>query len=156
MNRVVITGLGIYSCIGKNLGEVKESLYTGKSGIVLLPERKEFGYRSGLTGFVERPNLKGVLDRRARLMMPEQAEYAFVATQEALQMAGIDSDYLHNTEIGLIYGNDSSARPVVEGTDIVREKKDTMMLGSGYVFQTMNSTVNMNLATIFKTRGVNF
>ena len=156
MNRVVITGLGIYSCIGKNLQEVKESLYQGKSGIVLLPERKEFGYRSGLTGFVERPNLKGVLDRRARLMMPEQAEYAFVATQEALKMAGMDTQYLDNHELGLIFGNDSSALPVIEGIDIVRVKKDTMMLGSGYVFQTMNSTVNMNLATIFKIRGVNF
>jgi 3-oxoacyl-[acyl-carrier-protein] synthase I len=156
MNRVVITGLGIYSCIGKNLEEVKESLYMGRSGIILQPERKEFGYRSGLTGFVDRPNLKGVLDRRARLMMPEQAEYAFVSTQEALQHANIDSSYIQQTDIGLIFGNDSSAKPVVEGTDIVREKKDTMMLGSGYVFQTMNSTVNMNLATIFKTRGVNF
>ena len=156
MNRVVITGLGIYSCIGKNLDEVKESLYQGRSGIVLLPERKEFGYRSGLTGFVEKPNLKGVLDRRARLMMPEQAEYAFVSTQEALQMAGMDNDFLDKQEIGLIFGNDSSAEPVIEGMDIVRVKKDTMMLGSGYVFQTMNSTVNMNLATIFKIRGVNF
>jgi 3-oxoacyl-[acyl-carrier-protein] synthase I len=156
MNRVVITGLGAYSCIGKNLIEVKDSLYKGTSGIVLLPERKAFGYRSGLTGFVERPNLKGILDRRARLMMPEQAEFAFVATQEALQMANMGADYIDTAEIGLIYGNDSSAEPVIEGVDIVREKKDTMMLGSGYVFQTMNSTVNMNLATIFKIRGVNF
>ncbi len=138
MNRVVITGIGIYSCIGKNLGEVKESLFTGRSGIVLLPERNAFGYRSGLTGFVERPNLKSLLDRRARLMMPEQAEFAFVATQEALQMARLDNEYLDKEEIGLIYGNDSSTKPVIEGTDIVREKKDTMMLGSGYVFQTMN------------------
>ncbi len=156
MNRVVITGLGIYSCIGKNLEEVKASLYTGKSGIVLLPERKEFGYRSGLTGYVERPNLKGILDRRARVMMPEQADYAFVSTREALQMAGLQQDYMEAHEVGLIFGNDSSTQPVIEGTDIVREKKDTMMLGSGYVFQTMNSTVNMNLATIFKTKGVNF
>ncbi len=103
MNRVVITGLGIYSCLGKNLAEVKESLYTGRSGIVLLPERKAFGYRSGLTGYVERPNLKNVLDRRARLMMPEQAEYAFVATQEALQMANMDAAYLEQAEIGLIF-----------------------------------------------------
>ncbi len=156
MNRVVITGLGIYSCIGANLDEVKQSLRAGKSGIIFSPERKEFGYASALTGFVNRPNLKGVLDRRARLMMPEQAEFAYVSTQEALQMAGIDADYLEQHEIGLLFGNDSSAKPVIEGVDIVREKKDTMMLGSGYVFQTMNSTVNMNLATIFKIRGINF
>src|SRR5580704_4231040 len=101
MNRVAITGLGIYSCIGTNREAVKESLYQGRSGIILQPERKEFGYRSGLTGFVERPNLKGLLDRRARLMMPEQAEYAFVATQEALQLARIDAEYIQQTEIGL-------------------------------------------------------
>src|ERR1035437_10188556 len=106
MNRVVITGLGIYSCIGKNLQEVKESLYKGKSGIILLPERKAFGYRSGLTGFVERPNLKGVLDRRARLMTPEQAEFAYVATREALQMANLTAENMEQTEIGLIFGND--------------------------------------------------
>ena len=156
MNRVVITGLGIYSCIGYNLDDVKRSLRAGKSGIIYSPERKDFGYASALTGFVERPNLKGQLDRRARLMMPEQAEFAYVATQEALKMAQIDTAYLDNNEIGLLYGNDSSAKPVIEGVDIVREKKDTMMLGSGYVFQTMNSTVNMNLATIFKVRGINF
>ena len=78
MNRVVITGMGIYSCIGKNLAEVKESLYVGKSGIILDPVRKEYGYRSGLTGFVERPDLKGLLDRRARIMLPEQGEYAYL------------------------------------------------------------------------------
>ena len=156
MNRVVITGLGIYSCIGSNLGEVKQSLYTGRSGIIFSPERKEFGYASALTGWVDRPNLKGQLDRRARLMMPEQAEFAYVSTREALDMAGIDNAYLEQNEIGLLFGNDSSAKPVIEGVDIVREKKDTMMLGSGYVFQTMNSTVNMNLATIFKIRGINF
>ncbi len=92
MTRVVITGLGIYSCIGKNLDEVRDSLFKGKSGIILDQERKQFGYRSGLTGFVERPALKGLLDRRARIMLPEQGEYAYVATLEAMKNAGIDQD----------------------------------------------------------------
>ncbi|MEV4885606.1 beta-ketoacyl-[acyl-carrier-protein] synthase family protein [Chitinophaga ginsengisegetis] len=156
MNRVVITGMGIYSCIGKDMQEVKDSLYQGKSGIVLDPERKTFGYRSGLTGYIERPELKGLLDRRARLMMPEQAEFAYMATREALAQAGMTSEYIDSTPIGLLYGNDSSAKPVVEANDVMRAKKDTMLVGSGSVFQTMNSTVNMNLATIFKLRGVNF
>lgn len=156
MNRVVITGIGIYSCIGKNLSEVRESLYKGKSGIVLDQARKEMGYRSGLTGSVEKPQLKGVLDRRARIMMPEQAEYAFIATTEALANAKIDTDFLAQREVGVIYGNDSSAQPVIEATDIIREKKDTMLVGSGSVFQALNSTVNMNLATIFKLKGINF
>lgn len=156
MNRVVITGIGIYSCIGKDLEEVRESLFQGRSGIVLDEDRKEFGYRSGLTGNISRPELKGLLDRRARLMMPEQAEYAYMSTREALAIAGLDQDYLASHEVGLLFGNDSSARPTIEAIDIIREKKDTMLVGSGSVFQTMNSTVNMNLATIFRLKGINF
>lgn len=156
MNRVVITGLGIYSCIGRNLNEVRESLYKGKSGIILDPIRKEYGYRSGLTGFVDRPDLKGLLDRRARIMLPEQGEYAYMSTLEALNMAGIDDEYMGGHEIGILFGNDSSAKAVIEANDIIREKKDTMLVGSGSVFQTMNSTVTMNLATIFKFKGINF
>jgi 3-oxoacyl-[acyl-carrier-protein] synthase-1 len=156
MNRVVITGLGIYSCIGKNLTEVKNSLYQGKSGIVLNTERKAMGYRSGLTGYVEPPHLKGVLDRRARIMLPEQGEYAYMSTVEALHTAGLDQDYIDKHEVGVIFGNDTSAKPVIDAIDIIRAKKDTMMVGSGSVFQVLNSTVNMNLATIFKLKGINF
>jgi 3-oxoacyl-[acyl-carrier-protein] synthase-1 len=156
MNRVVITGLGIYSCIGKDLGQVKNSLFEGKSGIIYDPGRKEMGFRSALTGFVERPNLKGILDRRARIMLPEQGEFAYMATLQALAQAGIDSEYIHDNEIGILYGNDSSAKSTIEAVDIMRQKKDTMLVGSGAVFQTMNSTVTMNLATIFKLRGINF
>jgi len=156
MNRVVITGLGIYSCIGKNLEEVRDSLFQGKSGIILDLNRKEFGYRSGLTGYVDPPALKGLLDRRARIMLPEQGEYAYMATVEALREADIDQDWIDSREVGIIYGNDSSAQPVIEATDIIRAKKDTMLVGSGSVFQTMNSTVTMNLSTIFKLKGINF
>lgn len=156
MNRVVITGLGIYSSIGKNLSEVRQSLYEGRSGIILDPARKEMGYRSSLTGFVERPVLKGLLDRRARVMLAEQGEFAYMATIEALGLAGIEQDFMDRNEVGLIYGNDSSAQPVIEAIDIIREKKDTMLVGSGNVFQVLNSTVNMNLATIFRLKGINF
>ena len=156
MNRVVITGLGIYSCIGKNLTEVRESLYKGRSGIILDPARKAMGYRSGLTGHVEKPQLKGVLDRRARIMLPEQGEYAYLSTVEALATAGLAADYLDSHEVGVIFGNDSSAQPVIEAIDIIRQKKDTSLVGSGSVFKVLNSTVNMNLATIFRLKGINF
>lgn len=156
MKRVVITGIGIWSCLGKNLDEVRDSLYAGKSGIILDPARKEFGYRSGLTGTCERPQLKNLLDRRSRLMLSEPGEYAYMATLEALKVAGIDQDYLDHHEAGIIYGNDSTAEAVVTSTDIMREKKNTQFAGSGAVFQTMNSTVNMNMATIFKLKGINF
>jgi len=156
MNRVVITGMGIYSVIGKNLNEVKDSLYLGKSGVILDPVRKAMGFRSALTGMVERPVLKGVLDRRMRIGMAEQGEYAYIATLEALKVAGIEQSFIDQHEVGILFGNDSSAVPVVESVDILRNKKDTMMIGSGYIFQSMNSTISMNLSVIFRLKGINF
>ena len=153
--KVVITGMGIYSCLGKNLDEVRDSLYNAKSGIIFDPERKAMGFRSALTAFVEVPDLKNVLNRNQRNYMPEQAKYAYMATCEALSNARLDMDYIEQHEIGVLYGNDSSAEAVVRSVDIMREKKDTMLIGSGGIFQSMNSTVTMNLACIFKLKGIN-
>ncbi|SHE38996.1 beta-ketoacyl-[acyl-carrier-protein] synthase family protein [Chryseobacterium vrystaatense] len=154
-NRVVITGMGIYSCIGTSLEEVKESLYQGKSGIALVQERKEFGFRSGLTGVVPKPDLKNLLNRRQRISMGEESEYAYLATSDALRQAGIYQDFLDAHEVGILYGNDSVSQAVVESIDIAREKKDTTLMGSGAIFKSMNSTVTMNLSTIFKLKGIN-
>ena len=156
MGRVVITGMGIWSCLGTGLDQVRDSLFAGKSGIGIDPARKEYGYRSLLTGIVEPPVLKGLLDRRLRAGMSEEAEYAFMASREAFANAGIDDDYLLANEVGVIFGNDSSAKPVIETNRIMDEYKDTAMLGSGLIFQSMNSTVNMNMSTVFHLRGVNF
>ncbi|MBQ6871973.1 MAG: beta-ketoacyl-[Bacteroidales bacterium] len=153
--RVVITGMGIYSCLGKTLEEVRDSLYYGKSGIIFDPARKEMGFRSALTAHLEIPDLKKELSRNQRVYMPEQAKYAYCATVDALRHANIDQDYLNAHEVGLLYGNDSSADPVVKSVDTMREKKDTTLVGSGAIFQSMNSTVTMNLACIFKLKGMN-
>lgn len=154
--RVVITGMGIYSCIGKNKEEVLKSLFVGKSGIGIVPERRELGYRSALSGILEKPNLKNLLDRRQRLCLSEHGHYAYVATLEALHQASISPDYLKLNEVGILYGNDSSAEAVINGVDIMREKKNTVLVGSGNIFQSMNSTITMNLSTIFNLRGINF
>lgn len=156
MGRVVITGMGIWSCLGKNVDEVKESLHAGKSGIGVDQDRLEYGFRSGLTGMVERPVLKGILDRRTRVGLSEEAEYAFMASKEAFDMAKVDDQYLLDNEVGVIIGNDSSAKAVVDAAEIMNDKHDTAMIGSGLIFQGMNSTVNMNMSTIFHLRGVNF
>lgn len=156
MRRVVITGMGIWSCIGTSIDEVKASLYGGKSGIGIEAERLEYGFRSPLTGIVPRPVLKGVLDRHLRRSLPEEAEYAFMASSQALEMAGIDNSCLDTHEIGCIFGNDSSARPVIEAAKIMEEKKDTELLGQSFIFQSMNSTVSMNISTIFRLKGINF
>ena len=135
--------------------EVLDSLYNGKSGIIVDPERKEMGFRSALTGNLMTPDLKGELSRSQRVFMPQQAKFAYCATRDALRDAGVDEEYLAVHEVGLLYGNDSSAVPVVQSVDIMREKKDTTMCGSGAIFQSMNSTVTMNLDCIFKLKGIN-
>lgn len=155
--RVVITGMGIWSCLGTDIETVKNSLYSGKSGIGLQSERLEYGYRSGLTGIVEKPVItKQMLDRHTRAGMSEEAQYAYMASRQAFEQANIDDQYLHGNEVGCIFGNDSSAKPVIEASKIMDEKHDSAMLGYGIIFQSMNSTVNMNLSTIFHLRGVNF
>jgi 3-oxoacyl-[acyl-carrier-protein] synthase I len=93
MNRVVITGMGIYSVLGKNIEDVRNSLYEGKSGIVFDESRKPLGFRSGLTGYLERPVLKGILDRRSRIGLAEQGEYAYLSTLEAMKHANLDPTY---------------------------------------------------------------
>lgn len=155
--RVVITGMGIWSCLGTDLETVKQSLYEGKSGIGLQSERLEYGYRSALTGIVEEPVItKKMLDRHTRAGMPEEARYAYMSSLQAFEQANISDEYLRENEIGCIFGNDSSAKPVIEASKIMDEKHDSAMLGYGLIFQSMNSTVNMNLSTIFHLRGVNF
>lgn len=154
--RVVITGMGIWSCLGQNLNEVKESLYAGRSGIGVERERLDYGYRSGLTGLVPRPQLKGVIDRRLRVGLSEEAEYAYMASRQAFEQSLMDEAYLRENEVGILFGNDSSAKPVIEAARILDEKHDSALLGSGLIFQSMNSTVTMNLSTIFHLRGINF
>lgn len=155
MSRVVITGMGIYSCLGINLQEVKDSLFTGKSGIIFDQERKDYGYRSFLTGKVPEPNIKKLLTRRERISMGQESQYAYIATLEALKNAKIDEKFLKTNEVGILYGNDSTAKSIIESNDKVREKGDTTLVGSGAIFKCMNSTVTMNLATIFKLTGIN-
>ena len=157
MRRVVITGMGIWSCLGTDLETVKDSLYQGRSGIVLDQDRLSYGYRSGLMGKVETPVItKQMLDRHTRAGMSEEAQYAYMASRQAFEQAMVDDNYLREHEVGCIFGNDSSAKPVIESAKIMDEKHDSAMLGYGLVFQSMNSTVNMNLSTIFHLRGVNF
>ena len=156
MRRVVVTGMGIWSCIGRDKAEVCASLRAGKSGIGSDEARKEYGFRSPLTGIVETPDLKAMLHRRLRTGMSQEAMYAYMAAREAFEQAGMEEQYLLANEVGILFGNDSTALPTVEMHEQMLEKHDTALLGSGLIFQSMNSTVNMNLSTIFHLRGINF
>ena len=153
--RTVITGMGIWSCLGTSLDEVKSSLHAGKSGIVFSQERKDSGFRSPLCANVPKPNLKPFIPRNLRQFMPEEAGYAYMATKDALSMACLEQDYIDKHEIGIIYGNDSVAEATMNALDKFREFKDTAACGSGSIFQSMNSTVTMNLACLFHLKGIN-
>lgn len=151
----MITGMGIWSCLGNTLDDVRNALYTGKSGIVFSQERKDAGFRSALCASVERPDLKPFVSRNLRQFMPEEAQYAYMATRAALEHARLDQDYIDRHEVGIIYGNDSVAESTMRSLDKFREYKDTAACGSGAIFQSMNSTVTMNLACLFRLKGIN-
>ena len=147
--------MGIWSCLGKTLDEVRDALYAGKSGIVFSRERKDAGFRSALCAAVGQPDLKPFVSRNLRQFMPEEAQYAYMATRAALEHARLEQDYIDRHEVGVIYGNDSVAEATMRALDKFREFKDTAACGSGAIFQSMNSTVTMNLACLFHLRGIN-
>ena len=153
--RVVITGLGIHSCLGESIDEVKQSLFEGKSGIVFDEERIKYGYQSGLTGYVSEPDLSQFLSRKQRLGIGQPTKYAYIALKRALEDANINDAFFESNEVGILIGNDSTVVDSSESLDLLKLKKDTSLLGASHIFKSMNSTVTMNLATIFKIRGIN-
>ena len=100
--RVVITGMGIWSCLGTTLDEVRQSLYEGKSGIIYSQERMDAGFRSPFCANVPKPNLKPFVNRNFRQFMPEEAQYAYMATKDALAAAHLEQDYIDSHEVGII------------------------------------------------------
>lgn len=152
--RVVITGFGIYSSIGQNEKEVLDSLRTGRSGIGIDPTRTEYGYSSILTGIVQHPDLKPYLNRKQRIYLSEEAEYAYISTLEALNKANISPENTQDNTIGILFGNDSSTKAIIEAHEDACKSKDTMMMGQSAVFKTMNSNITMNLSSIFNLQGI--
>lgn len=147
--------MGIYSCLGTTIDQVRDALYEGRSGITTDPCRKEMGFRSTLTAILPLPDLKNVLNRHQRAFLPEEGLYAYCATADALRDAEIDEDYLLHHSVGILYGNDSSAQAVMKGVDRIRMMKDTTMCGASAIFQSMNSTITMNLGCLFHLTGIN-
>ena len=153
--RVVVTGMGIWSCIGQDLMTVTESLKTGRSGIIFDPKRIEYGLHSGLIGNVPRPDLKPLLPRKFRATMSDDAEYAYMAARQAFNQAGISDEYLHRNEVGALFGEDLNTH-LIERYTIMEESHDSLMLGPNCIFREETSSVTMNLSTIFHLKGINF
>ena len=147
--------MGIWSCLGTTLDEVRQSLYDGKSGIIYSQERMDLGFRSPFCADVPKADLKPFVNRNFRQFMPEEAQYAYMATKDALESARLDQDYIDQHEVGIIYGNDSVAEATMRALDKFRQFGSTAACGSGAIFQSMNSTVTMNLACLFHLKGIN-
>ncbi len=156
-NTPVITGIGIVSCIGTGYGAVESSLLNRASGIRFVPERKEMGFRSALSGMVSEEVTTRRLSRKMRKSLPEFAVWAWAALEEAAQSAGLDLDELAGRDdTGIIFGNDSSAATAVEQVDILRKEGITRNIGSGHIFRLLNSTISLNFSTFLKLKGVSW
>ena len=155
MKRVVVTGMGIVSCIGNDIPTVLAALKTGKSGIKYNPVYEEQGFRSLVSGSVEL-DLAAHIDRRALRFMGDAAAFAYVALDRAIADSGLSETEVSNERTGLIIGSGgASTKSVVDAADIIREK-GVKKAGAFRVTQTMGSTTSACLATPFKIKGVNY
>ncbi len=155
MKRVVITGLGIVSCIGNNTASALESLREGKSGIRFREDYKELGMRSHVAGTID-IDFKEHIDRKQLRFMGDAAAYAYISMQEAVKDAGLSEQDLSNERTGIIAGSGgASSANLIEAADILRTR-GLKRIGPYRVTQTMGSTVSACLATPFKLKGVNY
>ena len=155
MKNVVVTGMGIISCIGSGLNEVLLSLKNGKSGIKSNPTYKEMGFRSHVSGSID-INLSELIDRKVLRFMSEASGFAYLAAQEALLNAGLDLSSIDTSRVGIIAGSGgASSAAQIEASDIARAK-GTKRIGPYAVTKTMGSTVSAILGTTLKLKGVNY
>ena len=155
MRRVVITGLGIVSCLGNDKATVSASLRAGKSGIRFNPAYAEMGLRSHVSGSVDL-NLEELIDRKVYRFMGDAAAFAYLSMQQAIADAGLSAEEISNPRVGLIAGSGgASTFNQMEAMDILREK-GVKRVGPYRVPRTMGSTVSACLATPFKIKGVNY
>lgn len=153
MHRVAITGIGIVSCLGNTIESVGTALREGRSGIVFDEERQKLGFRSPLTGAISGFDPRALLSKKQTKTMPEFAVQAHAAAADALSMSGLGEEEVQNPETGIIFGCDSSCIAAIEQVDLLRERGETKLIGSGHVFRSMTSCITMNLNTLFKTGG---
>lgn len=156
LRRVVVTGMGIVSCIGNTLSDVTKSLKEGRSGITFSQEYKDMGFRSWVHGKPE-IDLDALVDRRARRFMGDGAAFGYVAMKDAIADAGLTEEQVSNVRTGVIAGSGGpSTSALVEAADATRESGSTKKVGPFAVPKTMSSTLSANLATAFKIKGVNY
>ena len=156
MRRVVVTGLGIVSCIGNNKIEVLDSLLNTKSGIVFSEEHKKYNFRSQVIGTIKNLNLDEHIDRKQKRFMGEGSAFNFIALKEAIKESGLEEKDISNEKTGIIMGSGGpSIKNVVYAVDTTRKSAPKRM-GPYIVPRTMASTCSATLAVPFKIKGVNY
>jgi len=155
MRRVVISGIGVVSCLGNSKEDVLDSLKAGRSGISFNESFKEMGLRSQVCGSVD-IDLSEHIDRKVLRFMGGAAAYAYISMQQAIEDAGLEESDISNTRTGLIAGSGgASTSNVVNSADIARER-GVKRIGPYMVPRTMGSTVSACLATPFRIKGLNY
>ncbi|MGY3039449.1 3-oxoacyl-[acyl-carrier-protein] synthase-1 [Rhodanobacter sp. TND4EL1] len=155
MRRVVVTGMGIVSCLGNDLETVTGALRDGRSGIRAMPEYAELGLRSHVAG-VPNIDLEAVIDRKLKRFMGDAAAYAYVSMRSAMEDAGLDAEQIRHPRIGAIAGSGGgSPRWQIETADLLRNK-GVRKIGPYMVPRTMCSTVSATLATTFGIQGLSY
>jgi 3-oxoacyl-[acyl-carrier-protein] synthase-1 len=155
MKRVVVTGMGIVSCLGNDQTAVLDALRNGRSGIKFQETYKEMGFRSHVAGSID-INLSELIDRKVLRFMGDAAAFAYISMQQAITDSGLTEAQVSNERTGIIMGSGgASSMNLVEAADILREK-GLKRVGPYRVTQTMGSTTSACLATPFKIKGVNY
>ena len=155
MDNIVITGLGIKSCIGNDYESVKKSLQEGKSGVSFNETYSEMGFRSCVSGSID-INLSDHIDRKLLRFMGESSGYSYLAAKDALQMSGLDESDLSSPRIGIVAGSGgSSTRIMIENGDIARNR-GPKRIGPYGVTRSMSSSISAILSTAFKLKGINY
>ena len=155
LRRVVVTGMGIVSCIGNNKEQVLNSLKNGNSGISFAEEYKDMGFRSHVHGMPD-IDIEAVIDRKLRRFMGDGAAYNYIAMQQAIEDAGLGEDMVSNEKTGLITGSGGpSTRNLILAADLAREK-GPRKVGPYMVPRTMSSTNSATLSTAFKIKGLSY
>ena len=155
MRNVVITGVGIKSCIGNTYNEVLNSLKDGKSGITANETYKEMGFRSQVSGSVD-INFAELIDRKLYRFMGEASAYAYLAAKDAIEMSGITESHLDSIKTGIVAGSGGSSTRVMLSTSDITRDKGPKRIGPYAVTKTMGSSISAILATAFKLKGINY
>ena len=153
MRRVVVTGMGIWSCIGQDLQAVTESLKKGRSGIVFDTQRVEYGLQSGLIGNVPHPNLRPLLPRYYRSFMPEDTMFAYMASVQALNQAQLSRAFCEENVVGVLFGNDGNTSDF-ESILIMDKYHDAKMIEPYVWIKSGSSNVSFVLSEIFHLTGM--